>query len=198
MPTIYRATIHSTWFSARYNNVLHFVDQVGQGSPPPSTQLLAEDLVTNWLEAERQFHQASYQFRSVTVSEIRNPAPMPSHIALTTKVGSGSTQGHSASCIKFRWLTNRGGRKGFGKYYLGGLNWALIGNANTLSTSTVTSLTAFLAGIEGRYQNGDQNPVPFHQVLLHKNPADGFEFIHGSSIYPVLGVQRRRTVATSS
>ena len=191
--TLYAAAIKGLYHGQTIENVVHFKDKVSQGSPPPTTQLIAEDIVANWLPAERLLHNGQFRWNSVEVTEIRNPAPMSAHIAATTLAGNGgSSQSHSVSCFKIRKVTNRGGRKGFGKLYIGGIEASLFQGDMVISQTGIDRLLAFMAAIESRYLSFDAGPVPFQMVLVHKDANVAPDFVTTLTHYPVAGVQRRR------
>jgi hypothetical protein len=192
MAIFYRVTFSALYLGRLIQNVVHFEDKVGQGSPPPSTATIAQDIAANWLPAQQLLHHTFYRWTSIECSEVRNPAPMPAHIEPVNFPGAGVGESHSVSCFKIRWITARGGRRGFGKYYVGGINWSLVEGNNQLSQTARDRLLAFCAAIESRYMEQEAGPVPFQMVLLHKDVNDPPNRILTCDFYPDLGVQRRR------
>lgn len=189
---LYRAVISATYCSQLMQNVVHFTDKTNQGGVPVDCRTIAQDMVANWLPQEINLHEDTYQWTDVLVTEIRNPAPMPAHREPTLLKGAGVTKSHSVSCFKLKWITARGGRRGFGKMYIGGINWALISGENLLSQTARDRLLAYCAALESRYMSFDGGPVPYQMVLVHKDANDPPTPITSCDFYPLLGVQRRR------
>lgn len=189
---LYRVTFSALYLGRLIQNVVHFKDKTSQGGVPVPPMFIAQDVAANWLPAQQLLHQTFYRWTSIECSEIRNPAPMPAHIEPVNFPGAGVSESHSVSCFKIRWITARGGRRGFGKYYIGGINWALVEGSNQLSSTARDRLLAFLAAIESRYMSFDFGPVPFQMCLVHKDANDPPDLITTGEFYPTLGVQRRR------
>lgn len=191
---LYRATISGIYHGQSIMNVIHFADNIAQGGVPPTPQFIAEDLAANWIPAVRILHHNAFTYVQIECIEIRNPAPMPAHITLVNLPGNGgSSQSHSVSAFKFRWITTRGGRRGFGKMYLGGIEASLLSANYTPTTTCLDRVNTFLAGIEGRYMAHDFGaPVPFRMMLVHKDANDPPNEITTATFYPVVGTQRRR------
>lgn len=192
MPTFYRVTFSALYLGRLIQNVVHFQDRIGQGELPPSTQFIAQDVAEHWIQAQQLLHHTFYRWTSIECTEVRNPAPMPSWIEPLNFPGAGVTESHSVTCFKIRWITNRGGRRGFGKYYVGGINWALTEGNNQISQTGKDRLLAFCAAIEARYMGEAVIDMPMQLVILHKDKNDPPDFVTTCDFYPTLGVQRRR------
>lgn len=192
--TLYRVTNTGIYHGQTIQNVIHFADNISVGGSPPTPQVIAEDIRANWLPAERLLHHDSFKFVQVECSEIRNPAPMPAHIAATTLTGNGGPSlSHSVSAFKIRMITSRGGRRGRGKIFIGGIPINLFTTDMVLTTTATDRLLAFCSAIEARYMVHDGTPpVPFRMMLVHKDVNDPPNEIITCTWLPVAGVQRRR------
>lgn len=188
---LHRATISGVHIGQTIQNVFHFTSGAGSGA---TNLQLATDLSTFIIPKMQLILHNNFRFVQVTAIEIRNPSPMPSAIVPNTLPGTGSTgEAHLPSAFKIRWLTARGGRRGFGKTYFGGISWSLEQGGNQISSTGMTRLNDIANTMQLRYM-GPSKVTLFQMVLVHKDVNDPPNDIINWSVYPVIGTQRRRNL----
>lgn len=190
MPDSFHAlTLTGLYHGQTIQNVFHFrnLDRAA------SNQFLAEDFASNIIPAWQVLVHDSFQFQMIQTVEIRNPAPMPAHIMQVNLLGGGGvTQSHSVSAFKIRKITARGGRRGFGKFYIGGIPTNLLDGNYVIGFTGRNRMLTLMSGLESRYCDGVAGQPFFRMVLLHKDVNDPPDNVTHFEMYPVVGVQRRR------
>lgn len=188
---LHRATISGVYLGQTIQNVFHF--QSGAGSGATNLQL-ATDVSSFVIPKMQLLLHNNFRFVQVQAIEIRNPAPMAASLVPNTLPGTGSTgEAHLPASFKLRWLTARGGRRGFGKTYFGGISWSLTQGGNQLTSTGTTRMNDVGNLMQQRYM-GPSKVTLFQMVLVHKDTSDPPNDIINWSIYPVIGTQRRRNL----
>ena len=188
---LHRVTISGVHIGQTIQNVFHFTSAPGSGA---TNLQLAPDISSAVIPKMQLILHNNFRFVQVQAIEIRNPTPMAAAIVPNTLPGTGSTgEAHLPSAFKIRWLTNRGGRRGFGKTYFRGISWSLEAGGNQISTTGMTRLNDIGNTMQLRYM-GPSKSTLFQMVLVHKDANDAPNDIIGWTVYPVIGTQRRRNI----
>ena len=186
---LHRVTISGIYIGQTIQNVFHFHSDTASGA---TNLQLATDVLAFVVPKMQLILQNNFRFVQVQAIEIRNPAPIAAAVVPTNAPGQGSTgEGHLPAAFKIRWLTNRGGRRGFGKTYFGGISWSLTQGNNEITSTGTTRLNDIINTMQQRYM-GPSKVTLFQMVLVHKDAGDAPNDIIGGTIYPVIGTQRRR------
>lgn len=188
---LHRVTIAGVYIGQTIENVFHFESVAGGGG---TNNTLATDISAFLIPKMQLILHNNFRFVQVQAIEIRNPSPMAAAIIPNTSPGTGSTgEAHLPAAFKLRWITARGGRRGFGKTYFGGISWSLTQGGNQITTTGMTRLNDIGNLMQQRYM-GPSKVTLFQMVLVHKDANDAPDNIINWSVYPVIGTQRRRNL----
>ena len=186
--TIYRVVLDHTMYNQQLQNVLHFTHA---SSDPQTMELLADDVVVNWIGHIRVNMSACIQWNRIRVQMLESQFATFEKIINIKGVFGDDFELNSFACFILRLRTATIGRNGRGRQYLSGVlkGWT---DKGFVISDVINAWNVQLEGIMEAY--GANGTSDFDLVVCNKTAPFSAKTVTNIQLAPTLGVQRRRNI----
>jgi len=189
MGDIVRATITGAIGGYIQQNVLQFEYDPDHGSD--FLQLAAFELRDHWIQLVRPLQASDFRYSNITTRNMSNLTQPPWSEPISIFGGGGTVQNWwGPMAVVFSIRTAIFGRKGRGRFYLGGFYVGQVGQGQ-FTASAQGQNTVIAGGLITRYIAASSSPMRLG-VGPRNNTAANFNLATNIIAQPTPGVQRRR------
>lgn len=170
-----------------FQNAVHFNNPDGA----LTDAAIGAELAANFCVSIRNFQSNFLGWQYLYIYQLTTPPP-PVYIYSMGNVGglAGTGYLYPTQCMKLKWQTTAGGRKGRGRFFIaGGRNdWVTAAGINA---TAATNGGIHLANIVARYKLGGTGPLVLGLVEKNGGPTT-FTSLQTALFWQYIGQQRRR------
>lgn len=188
MPEKYRVTIVQQMYGQQFQNVLHFTGPV---SDPLQMSALADEIAAQWVTQVRFLHTSALTYNAIKVRWLESQFPPFTKVINIAGANGFDNELFPQVAYVVRLRTDFVGRKGRGRFYVGGVMKGHVVNGFITSDQN-TAINVRLANLMAVFGPTGSSTFDLH-ISNSKAPFD-FKQVTSMSLAPTTGTQRRRNI----